>query len=545
MASTRLAVQRVVKPGTENWFRQRNKKILDDDQVTIAEALKSSGYRTCHVGKWHLGKDPTTQGFDVNVAGREWGSPSGGGYRSPYQYPNCVQEKKGEYLTDRLATEALAFIEESKDQPFFMNFATYSVHSPITAKPELKAKYKDLPSSEAHNNPAYAAMIHSLDENVGRILDKLDELDLAKNTLVLFSSDNGGVWPTSKQWPLRAGKGSYYEGGIREPMIVRWPGKIEANSRCDVAVSGIDFFPTLLEATGTIAPEGRALDGVSLLPLLTQTGNLKARPLFWHFPIYLQGGSVETGDPKFRTRPGSVVRYGDWKLHEYFENGALELYNLKEDIKEQNNVALQEPETTKKLHGLLKTWRKQTLAPVPKELNPKWKQPAKQLGNKQSTNHKQKPTTNERPSNPFYVNNTDGGGGEVAGIDDQADIPSETDYYDPHPFGIETKYALKADNVAIGQWWRPHPDEKQKGMRKWIRARPRDKVLAFALYTHDHSVLKLTAQCFPLLPDEPKTAVLEFKRNGAWETVQEQTVQYPGWSLHFRVEDWDNTKEVP
>ena len=169
-------------------------------------------------------------------------------------------------------------------------------------------------------------MIHSLDENVGRIMDKIEELGLSRNTLILFSSDNGGVWKFSKQWPLRAGKGAYYEGGIREPMFVRWPGKVKPGTTCDVPVNGIDFFPTLLEAAEAKKPEGKVLDGVSLMPLLTQTGTIKDRPLFWHFPVYLPEGNSETRDPRFRTRPGSVVRYGDWKLHEYFEDGGLELY---------------------------------------------------------------------------------------------------------------------------------------------------------------------------------------------------------------------------
>jgi arylsulfatase A-like enzyme len=354
----------------------KNTTVLADEHVTIAETLKDAGYITCHVGKWHLGPDPTTQGFDVNIAGCEWGSPSGGGYHSPYKYPNCVQTKKGEYLTDRLGTEAIAFIEKHKDQPFFLHFATHSVHTPLQAKADLIAVYSNRAPTEAHSNPTYAAMIQSLDENVGRIMQKIDELGLADNTLVLFTSDNGGVWKTSKQWPLRAGKGSYFEGGIREPMIVRWPGKVEPGSTCDVPVSGIDFFPTFLDAAGAEAPDGKTLDGVSLMPLLTQAGAIEDRPLFWHFPIYLQGyfkkGHTETRDLKFRTRPGSAVRRGDWKLHERFEDGGLELYNLKQDIGEKNNLADAEPEKTRELHELLKAWRKQTGAPVPTELSPEY-----------------------------------------------------------------------------------------------------------------------------------------------------------------------------
>ena len=351
----------------------RNRTVLADAEVTIAEVLRSAGYATCHVGKWHLGPDPKSQGFDVNIAGRQWGSPSGGGYHSPYKYPNCVQSKPGEYLTDRLGMEACRFIAANRTQPFFLHFATYAVHSPLQAKAELIETYQEKTGTEAHRNSVYAAMIQSLDENVGRILDVLNELGLAENTLVLFSSDNGGVWQTSRQWPLRAGKGAYYEGGIREPLFVRWPGKIKPGSRCDVPVSGIDFFPTLLAASGVEPPAGKTLDGVNLLPLLTQTGSIPQRPLFWHFPVYLEGGNAETRDTTFRTRPGSVVRLGDWKLHEYFEDGGLELYNLKDDVGEKNNLAASQPDTTRKLHLLLNEWRKATNAPVPRESNPQYR----------------------------------------------------------------------------------------------------------------------------------------------------------------------------
>ncbi len=354
----------------------KNKTALDDHFITIAEALRAAGYVTCHIGKWHLGLDPTTQGFDINVAGCHWGSPTGGGYHSPYKYPNCEQKGKGEYLTDRLGAEAVAFIDKHKDQPFFLHFATHSVHTPIQGKADLVAMYKKEPPSKAHSNPTYAAMIHSLDENVGRIMDKIEELGISRHTLVLFTSDNGGVWEISKQWPLRAGKGSYYEGGIREPMFVCWPDKIKPGSKCDVPVSGIDFFPTFLDVAGVEKSEAKHLDGVSLLPLLTNTGNIKHRALFWHFPIYLQvkkKGATENRDNKFRTRPGSVIRYGDWKLHEYFEDGGLELYNLQGDIGEKNNLADKNPEKVKELHDMLKAWRKDTGAPVLTELNPTYK----------------------------------------------------------------------------------------------------------------------------------------------------------------------------
>jgi len=350
----------------------KNTTLLDERFMTIAEALKATGYATIHLGKWHLGEDPRTQGFDINIGGSRDGGPYRGKYLSPYNYPNCVQEEEGEQLTDRLGTEAIAFIKKHRAVPFFMHLATFAVHGPNEAKPELVQRYSKKPRTEAHNDPTFAGMIHSLDENVGRIMQVLDELGLAEKTLVLFTSDNGGVFELSKQWPLRAGKGSYYEGGIREPLIVRWPGKIKPGSECSVPVIGIDFYPTFLDAASARVPDGKVLDGVSLMPLLTGTGPIRDRALYWHFPIYLQAGNEETRDPLFRTRPGSAIRYGDWKLQEYFEDGSLELFNLKDDLGEKNNLAVRHPEKVRELHDLLKAWRREMDAPVPTELNPKY-----------------------------------------------------------------------------------------------------------------------------------------------------------------------------
>jgi len=350
----------------------KNTAELADRFVTIAEGLKAAGYTTIHLGKWHVGKDPCTQGFDINIGGSHDGGPYRGKYISPYTYPNCEQEAAGEYLTDRLGTEAISFINAHQDKPFFMYLSTFAIHTPFEAKPEQVAHFKAKPGSDAHKNAAYAATIKALDDNVGRVMDELDKLGLAENTLVLFSSDNGGVYKYSRQWPLRAGKGAYYEGGIREPLIVRWPGTIEAGSECSVPVIGIDFFPTFLDAADAPVPEGAVLDGVSLMPLLTGTGMLKDRALYWHFPIYLQAGNAETRDPLFRTRPGSVIRYGDWKLKEYFEDGALELFNLKDDLGEKTNLAVSHPEKAKELLAMLKAWRKEMDAPIPTKLNPEY-----------------------------------------------------------------------------------------------------------------------------------------------------------------------------
>ena len=339
--------------------------------TTIAHVLKSAGYKTIILGKWHVSQNPLRHGFDINIGGNQNGGPYLGGYHSPFKYPNCISQVKGEYLTDRLTDDAITFIKANKQRPFFLYLPYYTVHSPLQPKGNLMAKFKQKPKTRAHSNPAYAAMIMALDQNIGRLMQTLKEQGLADKTVVVFTSDNGGVWKTSKQWPLRAGKGAYYEGGIREPLIIRWPGKIKAGSKSHVPVSSIDFFPTFCQIAGAKIPAGKILDGVNLMPILTGKGSIKKRPLFWHFPIYLQSTvpSLECRDVKFRTRPGSVIRLGRWKLHEYFEDGGLELYDLKLDIGEKNNLAKQNPDKVKELHGLLKAWRKKIKAPVPRRLN--------------------------------------------------------------------------------------------------------------------------------------------------------------------------------
>lgn len=349
----------------------RNTIHLADEFVTLGESLQAAGYVTATIGKWHLGKDPTTQGFDFNVAGKQWGSPSGGGYHSPYKYPNLEQKNKGEYLTDRLGREACKFIEQCKDKPFFLYFTHYAVHTPIEAKEELIKKYQRKKATDRHNNPAYAAMIESTDDSVGMVLAKLEELDLSENTIVLFFSDNGGHGPVTSNSPLRGSKGMLYEGGIREPMIVKWPGVTKPGSICRENVIGIDFYPTLLEATGTPAPKNYTLDGISLMPLLKESdARLKRRAIHWHFPAYLQGSVKRPED--FRTTPAAAVRMGDWKLIEFFEDGILELYDTKNDLAETINLAGQMPEKTREMHQVMLAWRKEVKAPVPSEPNPKY-----------------------------------------------------------------------------------------------------------------------------------------------------------------------------
>ncbi len=356
-----------------------NRTTLSAETVTLAESLKRAGYTSASMGKWHLGADPELgpigQGFDVNVAGNQAGSPRG--YFSPYRNKNLPDGPKGEYLTDRLTEEALKFIEANRARPFFLYLPHYAVHTPIQAKKALTGKYEKKEPSGGQGNPKYAAMIESVDQGVGRLLAKLDELDITKDTVVIFFSDNGGVGgyrelgisggEITSNRPLKGGKGMLYEGGIREPMTVRWPGNVKPGSRCDEPVIGLDFYPTLLAIAGIEKQSGQVLDGESLVPLLTQTGTLKRDAIFWHFPAYLQGSKGT-----WRTTPAGAIRQGDFKLIEFFEDSRLELYNLKDDIGEAKNLAETIPDKTRALHQRLLAWRKSVKAPVPTEPNPKF-----------------------------------------------------------------------------------------------------------------------------------------------------------------------------
>ncbi|MHC4331350.1 MAG: sulfatase, partial [Planctomycetota bacterium] len=278
-----------------------NKTVLDAKITTIAEALKPAGYVSASMGKWHLGNDPghgpVGQGFDLNVGGYEAGHPRS--YFSPYKNPELMDGPEGEYLTDRLTDEALKFIEANRDKPFFLYLPHYAVHTPIRAKKDMITKYKAKQPSNGQGNPTYAAMIESTDQGVGRIMAKLDKLGLTDETIVIFSSDNGGVGgykelgikggEITSNTPLRGGKGMLYEGGIRVPLFVRWPGVVRPGSRCDAPVITIDFYPTLLEIVDTPRPAQQELDGRSIVPLLKGAGSLKRQAIFWHFPAYLQG----------------------------------------------------------------------------------------------------------------------------------------------------------------------------------------------------------------------------------------------------------------
>ena len=335
---------------------------MEHDRILLPEALKELGYATSFIGKWHLlpinekelKKDhfPETHGFDQNIGGREWGQPKGRGqYFHPFDMPN-VTSKEGDYLTDRLTDYAVDFIDQKQNDPFFLYFSYYTVHWPIEAKPELIKKYEEKLKTGKfnHTKPAYAAMVQSLDESVGRVLDKLKEVGQADNTIVIFTGDNGAVG-TNYCGGLRGAKAYSHEGGVREPFFIAGPG-IEPGTS-DVPVISTDFYPTILDLVGAPLKDEQHEDGVSLKPLLLQTGTLQDRSLFWHYPHY------------HRTTPYGAIRNGDYKLIEFFEDGALELYNLVEDPAEETNLADTMPEKAADLLEELKQWRTNVEAQLP------------------------------------------------------------------------------------------------------------------------------------------------------------------------------------
>jgi arylsulfatase A-like enzyme len=328
------------------------------EEFTIAEAFKDKGYKTFFAGKWHLGETagfwPEFQGFDINKGGVDWGAPrrsdGANGYYSPYNNPRLENGPDGEYLTDRLTDESIQFIKSSGDDPFFLYLAFYTVHTPIMGCDRYDAYFEQkshaLPDSGKiitvaeretltrinHGHPKYAAMVRSLDANVGRLLEKLEEAGLADNTIIVFTSDNGGLTsgggPTAVV-PLRAGKGWCYEGGIRVPLLIRYPGMPHAGETCDVPAISMDYYPTLLELAGMDPDPDPHRDGHSLVPYLEDPGWKAERTLLWHYPHY--HGST--------WRPGSAIRDGNWKLIEFYEDDTVELYDLETDLEERVDLA--------------------------------------------------------------------------------------------------------------------------------------------------------------------------------------------------------------
>ena len=370
------------------------------EETNLAEALNEAGYATWHVGKWHLGNSPyypESQGFDANVGGCHWGMPMNG-YFSPWDIPGLENEAPGTYLPDYLTDRAIELIESNEEsQPFFLNLWYYSVHIPIQAKEALIEKYqkkahrmgldevdpfevgdffpcehkadKRIVRRLIQSDPVYAAMVESVDTNIGRLLDALEDAGYAEDTVIIFTSDNGGLAtaegsPTCNA-PLAEGKGWMYEGGTREPLLIKWPGVVEPGSICSVPVTSPDFYPTMLEMAGLDLRPLQHTDGVSLVPLLEGGEALGREAIFWHYPHYgNQGGT-----------PGSSVRAGDYKLIEFFEDGHVELYNLREDIGEAHDLSEEKPEVTARLRAMLSTWRARVEAIIPQP-NPDYVPPS-------------------------------------------------------------------------------------------------------------------------------------------------------------------------
>lgn len=375
-------------PSGEEWRkRKRHSKLLPADYkhtmntnyITLPEAMKEQGYTTFFAGKWHIGEKgswPEDHGFDINIGGWDSGSPKGG-YFAPYNNPNLESGPNGENLTMRLAQETVNFLNNHKDEKFFAYLSFYAVHGPVQSTQEKWAKYREkaiangiaekgfemgkfLPTRLYQDQPAYAGLVESMDDAVGVVLEALEALGLDDNTMVIFTSDNGGVnagdaYSTSNA-PLRAGKGNQYEGGIREPYFIKVPWLADAPKECTTPVSGPDFYPTILDLVGAELKPQEHTDGVSLKPLLTG-GKIAERPLIWHYPHYgNQGGE-----------PSSIIRIGDWKLIYYYEDGRHELYNLPQDISEASDLSAKYPEKVTQLHKQLFDYLEEVEANYPEK----------------------------------------------------------------------------------------------------------------------------------------------------------------------------------
>jgi arylsulfatase A-like enzyme len=363
------------------------------EEFTLAEAFRAAGYATASIGKWHLGDRghyPEDQGFDVNVAGHAAGHPASYFYpytneRKTWDVPGLAGGGPGEYLTDRLTDEAIRFIERNRGRPFFLFLSHYAVHTPIQARADLRAEYERRRASmsppgrpatvgertsqtrQVQDDPAYAAMVASVDEGVGRLMQTLERLELSSSTIVVFTSDNGGLSTLPRQaptsnYPLRAGKGWLYEGGIRVPMIIAWPGRIAPGRTSPLPLLSTDFYPSLLELAGLPARPGQCADGLSIAPLLTGAGAVAERTLFWHFPHYHGSGN----------RPSGAILDGSLKLLEWFETGGTELYDLARDPGERDDLANRRPADVARLRGMLHRWRAQVDALMPTP-DPEWR----------------------------------------------------------------------------------------------------------------------------------------------------------------------------
>jgi arylsulfatase A len=332
---------------------------LPTETYTLAEAFQAAGYATASVGKWHLGGPnyyPEKHGFDLNVGGTDKGSPPG--YFAPEKIPTLPPGRPGEFLPDRLTAEAVEFLTANQDTPFFLYFPHYAVHTPLGGKPDVVAKYATKAGAMGvKTNPTYAALLEGVDDSVGAVRKMLADLKLDNRTIVVFTSDNGGLLPITANPPFRAGKGSAYEGGVRVPWIVLWPGVTTPGGTNDTPIITCDLFPTLSEACGLEVPAAQPVDGESLVPLLKGACGLRRDALYWHYPHYHPGGAT----------PYSAARFGDWKLIEFFEDDRVELYNLKDDVGETTDLVAQDPALTARLRDRLRAWRSAVESQLPTE----------------------------------------------------------------------------------------------------------------------------------------------------------------------------------
>ena len=340
------------------------------EHVTLAERLKEAGYATGFFGKWHLSRAsaekglseqelrPEFQGFDLNIGGCSFGGPPS--YFDPYRNPTIKNRREGEYLPDRLADEAITFIRAHRDAPFFVALWNYTVHWPMQAPQALIDKYEKR-VGPGLKDPRYGAMIEAMDAAVGRVMAAIDELKLAGQTLVIFTSDNGGFDGVSDNRPLRASKGHLYEGGIRVPLIVRWPGVVPTKTIYHTPVISTDFYPTLLDVSSLPHGTGKTLDGESIVPLLKRTGPLKRKAIYFHYPNYAWHGS---------NKLGGAVREGDYKLIERYDDDSVELYNLVDDLSEKHDLSREMPQKAADLKRKLDAWLTESGAIMPERLSP-------------------------------------------------------------------------------------------------------------------------------------------------------------------------------
>ncbi len=358
------------------WYKAvpaTSRRYLPLGEYTIAEAVKDAGYKTCFIGKWHLGKDriywPEHQGFDVNIGGA--GNPGPPSYHSPYRLNNLKDGPIGEYITDRLTDEAISYLDRNAGSPFMMFLWHFGVHGPWGHKEEITKRCQNKKDPRGQqNNPIMASMLKSIDGSLGKVLDKLDELKIADDTVIIFFSDNGGnihsrigpdELPPTNNYPLRGGKANIYEGGTREPLIVRYPGVVRPGATCSDVVTSVDFYPTLLEICRAKPQKGQILDGENIMPLLRQAGKLKREAIFCHFPH---------NTPATEHLASTYVRKGNWKLIRFYHLGKdgkhhYELYNLKDDISEATDLADKHPQMVKRLDALIEHHLKDTNAVIP------------------------------------------------------------------------------------------------------------------------------------------------------------------------------------